>query len=223
MPKISQIARFTTPVPMFTQKTEMTPNSDKKKTLPDVLARLNEERHATREVFLELIELALVESEQPLTVVELTAKLSNELNKKFDANVIRLLLKELETAGKVSHRVESNKERTVRAAGKKVRNLNAALWWAPAGEVPERTVTEAVPGIILTDESGRKAGSIFKSKKHTVVEPEAASPMNNPIVDYLVEKLVEQRTQALQEELTKTKEELEALKSIIRSAVVEKL
>lgn len=225
MTQIKNIARFTTPVklPIFSTTQDTKENSPvKKKTLPEILVKLNEERHATKETMLDFIELVLTESEQPLTVNELTTKVSADLDRVYDPNPIRLFLKELEAAGRVSSRVETNKERSVRAAGKKVRNLNAALWWAPAGEVPERTVTEAVPGVILTDESGRKPGKkiskLLKVKSITPVETPAIA-VENPIIDYVVEKLVAERTAGLQEELARTKAELESIKELIRSAV----
>ena len=223
MAKISQIARFTTPVKLELPKIAPV----KKKTLPEILVKLNEERHATKETLLEFIELVLTESNQPLTITELTTKISQDLDKKYDPNSIRLLVKELQEQGKVSCRIESTDERRIRANGKKVRNLVATLWWAPAGEVPQRTVTEAVPGVVLTDESGRKQGTpnsklkkIFPKAKDA---PETIMPAANPIVDYLVEKLVRERTVAIQEELAQTKAELEDLKKLIRSALVDKI
>lgn len=233
MPKIGQIARFTSPVttPILSstnlETNETTPV--KKKTLPEILVKLNEERHATKETLLEFIELTLIESEQPLTIIELATKISNDLGRHYDPNTVRLLVKELRDAKKVSARIESTDERRIRANGKKVRNLVATLWWAPAGEVPRRTVTEAVPGVILTDESGRKRGSTGarKNLKDMFPNPSAAgeNPLSapNPIVDYLVEKLVAERTAALQEELNKKNAELEDLKKLIRLAVVDKL
>ena len=223
MAKISQIARFTTPV-----KLELPENAPvKKRTLPEILVKINEERHATKETLLEYIELVLIESDQPLTVIELAAKVSQDLGKRYDPNTIRLLVKELKEAGKVSFRIESVDERRVRANGKKVRNLVATLWWAPAGEVPQRTVTEAVPGVVLTDESGRKQGTpnskLKKIFPKTKDAPETTIPVANPVVDYLVEKLVRERTVAIQEELAQTKAELEDLKKLIRSALVDKI
>ena len=225
MAKISQIARFTTPV-----KLELPENTPvKKRTLPEILVKINEERHATKETLLEYIELVLIESDQPLTVIELAAKVSQDLGKRYDPNTIRLLVKELKEAGKVSFRIESTDERRIRANGKKVRNLVATLWWAPAGEVPQRTVTEAVPGVILTDESGRKQGTPNKLLRNTPprfgedTPALEGSPLSNPIVDYLVEKLVSERTAQLQEELARTKVELEDLKKLIRSALVDKI
>ena len=225
MAKISQIARFTTPVKLELPKIAPV----KKKTLPEILVKLNEERHATKETLLEFIELVLTESNQPLTITELTTKISQDLDKKYDPNSIRLLVKELHEQGKVSCRIESTDERRIRANGKKVRNLVATLWWAPAGEVPQRTVTEAVPGVILTDESGRKQGTPNKLLRNTPprfgedTPALEGSPLSNPIVDYLVEKLVSERTAQLQEELARTKVELEDLKKLIRSALVDKI
>lgn len=225
MTQIKNIARFTTPVklPVFSTTQDLKENSPvKKKTLPEILVRLNEERHATKETMLDFIELVLSESEQPLTVIELATKISNDLERVYDPNPVRLFLKELQASGRVSCRIETNKERTVRAAGKKVRNLNAMLWWAPAGRVPERTVTEAVPGVVLTDESGRKPGKKNKTLPSADTSPLAAPATitaGNPIIDYVVEKLVAERTAGLQEELARTKAELESIKELIRSAV----
>lgn len=244
MPKIGQIARFTTPVklPVFSstnlETNETTPV--KNKTLPEILKKLNEERHATRETLLEYVELVLTELDQPVTTYELSVKLSNDLGKKYDPNSVRLLLKDLLLMKKVAYRVESSDERRVRADGKKVRNLVATLWWAPFGEVPARTVCEVVPGVILTDESGKKPGSIVKHKNitkkifldrenaeavasDTPSSLDAGSLSGNTVVSYLVDRLVEERSAGLRQELEDTKAELEALKKIIRSAVVDKL
>jgi hypothetical protein len=96
------------------------------------------------------------------------------------------------------------------------------LWWAPAGEVPERTITEAVPGIILTDTSGRKPG-VRNSKNRKIVKQEITQSneelSKSPVIDYLIEKLVTERTSSLQEELAATKAELELLQRKIRNLV----
>lgn len=225
MPQIKHIARFTTPVDVSKRSTEILQSTNKGETTPvrrSLPAKLRvhiDKLKKDHMLLADLISLVLEESSQPLTVTEITKLIEIKLEKKLDSNQVRVYLQELEKAGRVSNRIESTEERTIRANGVKVRALHAHLWWAPAGPVPQRTVTEAVPGIILLDTAGRKAG--VKNKKNraedNLVTPESLS--NTPVIDYLIDKIVNERTAAMREELDKTKEELEHLRKKLRSLV----
>lgn len=212
MPKVKHIARFTTPVklPTFSQATESKKNMPTPHKLPDRLIELNKQRLENKQVLLDLIVLALAESDQPLTVNEITEKLSQELKKEFDPNSLRVLLKELVAQDRVSTRVETSAERTVRAGGGKVRALHAMLYWAPAGEVPKRTVTEVVSGITLNDKSGRIPGTKIKKKSEDL-------PANNDVIDLLIERIVAERTADLTRRLEAAEDALARIQQITKS------
>lgn len=215
MPKVKHIARFTTPVklPVFSQATESSkPVSTHK--LPDRLIELNKQRLENRKTLLDLIELALIESDQPLTVNELAGRLSQELKKEFDPNTLRVILKELVAENRVSTRVETSAERSIRAGGGKVRALHAMLYWSPPGDVPPRTVTEAVSGVVLNDKSGRLPGTKTKKKAEDL-------PANNEVIDLLIERIVAERTADLTRRLEAAESTLEKIRAIVKSQTQE--
>jgi len=226
MPKIKHIARFTTPVDVTVTQPILQATNERETTpirrkLPEKLRSHIEQLQKDHELLLDLVALILEESEQPLTVVEITRLIEIKLNKTIDSNSVRVYLQKLGDANRVSCRIETSQERSIRAAGSKVRALHATLWWAPAGEVPERTITEAVPGIILSDKSGRQPGSKNKKSVELVEVVSEEQISKNPVIDYLIDKIVSERTSSLQEELAATKSELERLQRKIRNLVGE--
>ena len=226
MPKIKHIARFTTPVDVsrtqpILQATNEQETTPIRRKLPEKLRSHIEQLQKDHALLLELIALILEESNQPLTVTEITRLIEIKLDKTIDSNSVRIYLQQLLATNRVSCRTESTQERSVRAGGAKVRALHAKLWWAPCGEVPERTITEAVPGIILSDKSGRQPGSKNKNNVELVEVPSPVDISKNPVIDYLIEKIVAERTSSLQEELAATKSELERLQRKIRNLVGE--
>lgn len=226
MPKIKHIARFTTPVDVTVTQPILQATNERETTpirrkLPEKLRSHIEQLQKDHELLLDLVALILEESEQPLTVIEITRLIEIKLNKTIDSNSVRVYLQKLGDANRVSCRIETSQERSVRAAGSKVRALHATLWWAPAGEVPERTITEAVPGVILSDKSGRQPGSKNKKSVELVEVVSEEQISKNPVIDYLIDKIVSERTSSLQEELAATKQELERLQRKIRNLVGE--
>jgi hypothetical protein len=227
MPKIKHIARFTTPVELSSsqpilQATNEQETTPIRRSLPEKLRRHIEQAKSDKVLLVDLIAIILEESAQPLTTIEIAKLIETKLGKSLDVNQVRLYLLELNKQGRISNRAETQQERVVRANGLKVRALQAILWWAPAGEVPERTITEAVPGIILTDTSGRKPG-VRNSKNRKIIKQEITQSneelSKSPVIDYLIEKLVAERTSSLQEELAATKAELNLLQRKIRNLV----
>jgi hypothetical protein len=227
MPKIKHIARFTTPVELSSsqpilQATNEQETTPIRRSLPEKLRRHIEQVKSDKVLLVNLIAIILEESTQPLTTIEIAKLIETKLGKSLDVNQVRLYLLELNKQGRISNRAETQQERVVRANGLKVRALQAVLWWAPAGEVPERTITEAVPGIILTDTSGRKPG-VRNSKNRKIIKQETTQSneelSKSPVIDYLIEKLVAERTSSLQEELAATKAELNLLQRKIRNLV----
>ncbi len=219
MTQIKHIARFTSPAKLMTPKEEMTHPIDK------ALAELDAQRTTARKQFLDTIVLVLKTSDQPLSAVEVAAWASQKLGRYCDPNTVRLALKELAAAGLTSHRTETMEERKIRAGGGQARSLPAQLHWAPAGTVPARTVTEAIDGVRLrSDYTPRRSKKAVKAIEASPVELIEVSPLTdslqpNPMIDYLIEKMVAARTADLEKELADTKQELQKLKDFLKSAL----
>jgi hypothetical protein len=222
MPNILQVARFTTPVKLPTQ-------AGPAQVVPEPTSfKLNS--------YHKLILEALRSTSQPMAITEIIAFLNTnstqEVTKFVDRNVRPYVL-ELVEEGLVFARKEEPHERQVRAGGGKFRrNVSAALY-STSNPVPARTITEAVPGVILVDDTGIPYSTIkpwSKKKKQKqsievelieVDEPRPFHPgsTNNDMVDYLIQKIVAERTAEIQKELDATKAELNRLRDFLKSAI----
>jgi hypothetical protein len=167
--------------------------------------------------------------------MEITEVVSRVRGRAYDQTQIRLSVKQLIGAGRVSGRKETDAERLVRSGGRmpsgNVRSRAAELFWAPAGTVPTRTVTEAVPGVTLYDSSSTPARKIYKKyktkrdarKRNDVelvdVSQPFTTPSQNEIVDMLIEKIVAERTADLAQQLAAKEAELQKLKDFLKSAL----
>jgi hypothetical protein len=205
------MARFTTPVDLNSNDAKDTPITSIVKSTP---------------TFNETTRSILAKQTQPLSVLELTELISRETQRAYDETYVRLALKDLYAAGKVSSRKETTGERNIRAQGQEVRSMRAILFWSPAGIVPPRTVAEAVPGLVLYTPETFTARKIYKypTKK---LKPErtveaidtAPSSSSNQIVDYLIEKMVAERTADLQAQLDAANAKMAKLQELFKSAL----
>ena len=230
MPKLKDIARFTTPVNI--NDTKDTPV----KNVPPQFrsAVLNTQRQ--KQTFIQLLNEILIKQTQPLSVIEIAELASREAGRAYDATYIRLSLNQLVDAGRVSYRKETSNERTVRENGKVSRGLSASLYWAPAGPVPPRTVAEAVPGVTLgQNDTGKVYRKVYKYSQKYKRKAEAhlhqelvefnsvVTDLNtanaNPVIDYLIEKMVQDRTLELQAKLDASEAELARLRNFLKSAI----
>ena len=214
MPKIIQVARFTSPAVLnpFTQEAKEKPVTPTTTTLTELIFNI------------------LEESKQPLSNMEITEVVSRIRGRAHDQSQVRLSVKQLLGAGRISGRIETHGERLVRSNGRtpsgNVRSRAAELYWAPAGTVPARTVTEAIPGVSLYDTTSTPARKIYryKTKRHAqaMQEIEAtgkpAGP-SNEVIDYLIEKMVEERTVNLQRQLDEANAKLAKLQEIFKSSM----
>jgi hypothetical protein len=211
MPKLKHMARFTTPVSL--NDTKDTPiTSMVKPTL----------------TFTESVRAILASQTQPLSVLEVTELVSRETKHAYDETYIRLALKELSIAGKVSSRKETTEERSVRGQGNISRSMRAMLFWAPAGIVPPRTVAEAVPGLTLFNPETYTARKIYKyptkkiQREHLQAQLEDVVTVprsSNAVVDYLIEKMVTERTADLQSQLDAANAKMAKLQELFKSAL----
>jgi hypothetical protein len=217
MPKLKDISRFTTPVDINDERTTPVTSSMVKPGL----------------TFTETVRSILGRQTQPLSVLEITELVSRETKRPYDETYIRLALKELLGAGKVSSRKETAEERAVRGGGADsgtgARSMRAALFWSPAGIVPPRTVAEAVSGLTLFKPEQFTARKIYKystkkvQREYLDAQLNSVAPVpptnSNAVVDYLIEKMVTERTAEIQSQLDAANAKLAKLQELFKSAL----
>ena len=203
MPKILQVARFTTPI-----KIEEAKNT----TWQD--AHVKEEPVSLSSAQSKVMD-ALGKFSEPLTTAEIAAC----LNLKHSSNVRPTIL-ELMKLGLIFFREETAEERSSRAGGKPVRRGMAAYLYSTSNPVPSRSASELVPGVIFVDRAGipwTKKKKDYREKKQSSLPTTDAS--QGQMIDYLVQKIVDERTAEIQKELEATKAELQRLRDFLKSAI----
>lgn len=200
MPKILQVARFTTPI-----KVEEAKNI----TWQD--AHVKEEPVSLSSAQRKIMD-ALGKFSEPLTTAELAAC----MNLKNSSNVRPTIL-ELMKLGLVFVREETAEERSARAGGKPVRRGMAAYLHSTSSPVPSRSTAELVPGVTFIDRAGIPWTKTKKEKKQSSLPTTDAS--QGQMIDYLVQKIVDERTAEIQKELDATKAELQRLRDFLKSAI----
>lgn len=219
MPQLKHLARFTTPVNLNTNDTKDTPINT---TTPNIGTTVN---NAVYQV--------LTHSTQPLSVIEIAEAASRYAGRAFGEMHVRTQLKDLVEKRLVSGRKETREEHMLRADGERLSTILATLYWAPAGPVPARTVVEAVPGVKLYSETGTPARKVYKyptkkiQRQHLeaqLVETQLVdvTPMptsSNQVVDYLIEKMVAERTAEIQAKLDAANAKLAKLEELFKSAL----
>ena len=203
MPKILQVARFTTPI-----KIEEAKNT----TWQD--AHVKEEPVSLSSAQSKIMN-ALGKFSEPLTTAEIAAC----LNLKHSSNVRPTIL-ELMKLGLIFVREETAEERSSRAGGKPVRRGMAAYLYSTSNPVPSRSASELVPGVIFVDRPGipwtKTKKENREKKQSSLLTTDAAQ---GQMIDYLVQKIVDERTAEIQKELDATKAELQRLRDFLKSAI----
>jgi hypothetical protein len=216
MPQLKHLARFTTPVNLNSNDKKDTPIN----TYTPVLS-------SARKSILQ----ALTQSSQPLSIIEIAEAASRLANRPYGEMQVRTEVKALIAGNLVSSRKETKEEQSVRADGGRAPNILASLYWAPAGVVPARTVAEAVPGLKLYSQTGVVARKVYKysnkpasksKRRFTEVELVDVTPVptnSNAVVDYLIEKMVAERTAEIQAQLDAANAKLDKLQELFKSAL----
>jgi len=218
MPQLKHLARFTTPVNLNT--------SDNKDTPINTKTNINTTVNAA-------VYHVLTHATQPMSVIEIAEAASRYSGRPFGEMHVRTQLKDLVEKRLVSGRKETREEHMLRADGERMSTILATLYWAPAGPVPARTVVEVVPGVKLYSETGTPARKVYKYPTKKVqrehlqaqlvetqlvdVTPVAAS--SNQVVDYLIEKMVAERTADIQAQLDAANAKLAKLQELFKSAL----
>jgi hypothetical protein len=154
------------------------------------------------------IQLTLLESSQPLSVLEIQTLIQKLTGRAVDNVSVRNALQRLQDAGLVSKRTETVEERLIRSAGKAPKGYQASLYWAKGKTVPARTVTEAVPGMTLKISKRRPASG----KK---VKTAAKSQTADLQIERLIEIIVQERTSKLQARVAELEDRLAKIKRLI--------
>jgi hypothetical protein len=218
MPQLKHLARFTTPVNLNT--------SDNKDTPINTKTNINTTVNAA-------VYHVLTHATQPMSVIEIAEAASRYSGRPFGEMHIRTQLKDLVEKRLVSGRKETREEHILRADGERMSTILATLYWAPAGPVPTRTVVEVVPGVKLYSETGTPARKVYKyptkkvQRQHLdaqLVETQLVdvTPMptsSNQVVDYLIEKMVAERTADIQAQLDAANAKLAKLQELFKSAL----
>ncbi len=221
MAKIRDIAKITplkqVPLPTFTQKDNMTTT-----TTTPVRGANNPgfkkwlaERHNEQLNLQDIILVALEELRQPVSTQEMQHYLKVEGNIDIKDYRVKYALDQLVDAGKVRMHTESAKERAIRANGVPTTPKPAQLFNAGRYAM-ERTVAEVVPGYSIFDP--RTLAGRPKTKKLTVSAPavETSTPApSNAAIDYLIEKIVAERTADLRKQLDEANAKLDQFKKLL--------
>ena len=200
VPKILQVARFTTPIKIEEAKNITWQDAHVKKepvSLSSAQSKIMD---------------ALGKFSEPLTTAEIAAC----MNLKNSSNVRPTIL-ELMKLGLVFVREETAEERSARAGGRPVRRGMAAYLHSTSNPVPSRSTAELVPGVTFVDRTGIPWTKTKKEKKQSSLPTTDA--FQGQMIDYLVQKLVDERTAEIQKELDATKAELQRLRDFLKSAI----
>ena len=185
------------------------------------------ERHNQQISFQEILEMAIYDFEQPITIPELMQYLKNELGTEYPQHRFRYSLDQLVEAGKIHTRIESTEERLLRADGAATGSKHASYFFrGDKVEMPKRTVAHIVEGFKLYDL--RQNPGMTPKAKASVTElhpqptsddikrhPAVAASKSNDAIDFLIEKLVAERTKDLQAQLDAANAKLAQFKKLL--------
>jgi hypothetical protein len=165
---------------------------------------------------------AVYEYKEPLSVVEITAHINNTLGTDFNEALVRYNLDCLLKEGDVLMRQEQPQERMLRANGvKPTMNKLAQLFFRRDIGIPYRSTVELVPGVILKGPSSPRAP---KSTSTKAFNPKATAEQvlgtprpssENAALDFLIEKLVAERTAEIQKKLDDANAKLAEFKKLL--------
>lgn len=160
------------------------------------------------------------EYDEPLSIAEITAHINNTLGTSFSDPHIRYSLEELLKSGDVLMRVETPEERRLRGNGvEPTMNKLAKMFFKRGVGVPHRKTVELVPGVVLKGPSSPREKYKPRLGNPTptpaVSQNLKSSALDNSALDFLIEKLVAERTADLQKKLDEANAKLEQFKKLL--------
>jgi len=219
MTKLREIARITRTV------TEDSASTSVRRGNPNNPAFIKVQmlRHDAAMTLRDLTLAAVAEHGQPMTVPEITAFLNQVLGTDYSEQRVRYGLEALVAEKKLFTRSETAEERKLRGNGAKVTLNKPAILYSTYSVVPPRTEIEVVPGVILKGvDSPRKPKEASVKKKYNprattkeAVGVDRSVTETNAALDFLIEKLVAERTADIQNQLNEANAKLEQFKKLL--------
>jgi len=173
----------------------------------------------------ELALAAVYEYNEPLSVLEITAHINNAFagEMTYSDAIVRYNLEALLKAGDILMRQETLEERQLRANGVPVTmNKPAHMFFRKGIGVPYRKTAELVPGVTLKGQgshAGRpKAASTKAFNPKATAEEVLGTPRptgDMAALDFMIEKLVAERTAELQKKLDDANSKLAEFKKLL--------
>jgi hypothetical protein len=171
-----------------------------------------------------LVLATVYEYNEPLSVLEVTAHINNaypELN--YSDAIVRYNLEALLKEGDVLMRQETLEERTIRANGVPVTmNKPAHMFFRKGIGIPYRKTAELVPGVKLKGQGSHarrpKAPSTKAFNPKATAEEVLGTPRPSSdmaALDFMIEKLVAERTAELQKKLDDANAKLAEFKKLL--------
>jgi hypothetical protein len=168
---------------------------------------------------------AVYEYNEPLSVLEITAHINNAFSgvMTYSDAIVRYNLEALVKAGDVLMRQESLEERQVRANGVPVTmNKPAFMFFRKGIGVPYRKSVELVPGVRLKGQGSYPRSKKGPSTKAFNPKATAEETLGTPrptgdmaALDFMIEKLVAERTAELQKKLDDANSKLAEFKKLL--------
>jgi len=216
MTKIQEIARLTS----LTKDA----NGDTKPSVTSITYKTVKELGTSTHVR-ELALAAVYEYNEPLSVLEITAHINNTFSGviNYSDAIVRYNLEALLKAGDILMRQETLEERTIRANGVPVTmNKPAHMFFRKGIGIPYRKTAELVPGVSLKGQGSHAGRPKAPSTKAFNPKATAEETLGTPrptgdmaALDFMIEKLVAERTAELQKKLDEANAKLAEFKKLL--------
>ena len=220
--KIKEIARLSS----------LDKNGDPAKTITTIKYQTVEKLGAKAPIRT-LVLAAVYEYDEPLSVIEVTSHINNTLGLELSEQVTKYHLDFLVQAGDMLMRKERPDERLVRANGKLVTmNKPANMYFRKGIGVPHRTTPVLVPGVALrgpgdsisvtkrgrTKAQRQESRAKAKSPAFLPIQEVTGTPRPAPdlaALDFMIEKLVSERTAELQKKLDEANSKIAEFRKLL--------
>ena len=175
------------------------------------------ERHDQQLNLQDIILVALSELQQPVSTLEMQHYLKTEGDMDIIDYRIKYALDQLVAARKAAVHLETEEERNLRANGIPTTPKSAYLFNVGANPT-KRTIAVVVDGYRMFDPrtlSGRPKKQRVAPAAKTPVSTSVAPTISNEAMDFLIEKLVAERTANLQKQLDEANAKLDKFRKLM--------
>jgi anaerobic glycerol-3-phosphate dehydrogenase len=172
------------------------------------------ERHDQQLNLQDIILVALEELQEPVSTLEVQHYLKTEGDMDIIDYRIKYALDQLVSADKAAVHLETEEERTLRANGVPTTPKSAYLF--NSGATPKkRSVAVVVEGYRIFDPRSLKGRPKTPKPAVAASTPASAGTLDHAALDFLIEKIVSERTADIQKKLDEANKKLAALKKLV--------